>query len=86
MQQFTKSILKEINFEKVSIPQAVGTVATMDNDTDGCMVMVVSIPQAVGTVATLNKAQMNSALFLVSIPQAVGTVATTCTASAIQQD
>ena len=36
----------------VSIPQAVSTVATRDEDNDGEVLRYVSIPQAVSTVAT----------------------------------
>ena len=63
----------------VSIPQAVGTVATVEN-VKYCVepMEIVSIPQAVGTVATaLNLALNNRGIYgVVSIPQAVGTVAT----------
>ena len=62
---------------QVSIPQAVGTVATAKNITKKTRDLKVSIPQAVGTVAT-NQIDLVQArdLFHVSIPQAVGTVAT----------
>ena len=64
--------------EEVSIPQAVGTVATIPR------VLVlswldcrVSIPQAVGTVATMLEPVIKvKEDYIVSIPQAVGTVAT----------
>ena len=39
--------------EYVSIPQAVGTVATLHYSDDKALEAQVSIPQAVGTVATL---------------------------------
>ena len=62
----------------VSIPQAVSTVATTEDniETVYCIIRLVSIPQAVSTVATLNK-ELGRRLFTsVSIPQAVSTVAT----------
>ena len=62
---------------KVSIPQAVGTVATVVGNVNGeCISIHVSIPQAVGTVATAEFYLMSSSYARVSIPQAVGTVAT----------
>ena len=68
--QFYK--LKEI----VSIPQAVGTVATISIDVHGEGRIPVSIPQAVGTVATISIDVHGEGRIPVSIPQAVGTVAT----------
>ena len=60
----------------VSIPQAVGTVAT--GRTVGIFTDwgEVSIPQAVGTVATISERALILTAHFVSIPQAVGTVAT----------
>ena len=58
----------------VSIPQAVGTVATYEVAEVNGELKAVSIPQAVGTVATWSVFRSES--FKVSIPQAVGTVAT----------
>ena len=62
----------------VSIPQAVGTVATNLNFQKiiSGKSSLVSIPQAVGTVATGEYVFFNKGLSAVSIPQAVGTVAT----------
>ena len=65
-------------FEVVSIPQAVGTVATNGILCGIKSVVMVSIPQAVGTVATRRfKNESIKRNEPVSIPQAVGTVATT---------
>ena len=64
-------------FEVVSIPQAVGTVATNGILCGIKSVVMVSIPQAVGTVATRRfKNESIKRNEPVSIPQAVGTVAT----------
>ena len=62
----------------VSIPQAVGTVATIQNFIRWCFSSItpVSIPQAVGTVATTIAEATGGDAIAVSIPQAVGTVAT----------
>ena len=65
---------------EVSIPQAVGAVATAVvafGATFG-VAQLVSIPQAVGAVATyLEKAKWRTRfIYFVSIPQAVGAVAT----------
>ena len=61
----------------VSIPQAVGTVATRPKFAPPPLIHGgVSIPQAVGTVATKNDAYRLVWDHEVSIPQAVGTVAT----------
>ena len=60
---------------KVSIPQAVGTVATKKKFV-AFIVGLVSIPQAVGTVATFPYFIFRHFFMGVSIPQAVGTVAT----------
>ena len=61
----------------VSIPQAVGTVATSYfSSLFKTTKDAVSIPQAVGTVATLLSIDQIKTLGEVSIPQAVGTVAT----------
>ena len=70
--------LLSIHLLLVSIPQAVGTVATLQNQCPLVINLhVVSIPQAVGTVATLAPIPLLCCLTLfVSIPQAVGTVAT----------
>ena len=62
-------------FAKVSIPQAVGTVATGGKEKQ-YEKSIVSIPQAVGTVATGSKKSKGFLRLRVSIPQAVGTVAT----------
>ena len=59
----------------VSIPQAVGTVATTVPPAY-TNVIPVSIPQAVGTVATKPIGLITREVRPVSIPQAVGTVAT----------
>ena len=65
---------------QVSIPQAVGTVATPAEMGEGELISFrVSIPQAVGTVATIKVVLIHLARSCgVSIPQAVGTVATSC--------
>ena len=62
---------------KVSIPQAVGTIAI-----HGSMAVIlpspctsVSIPQAVGTIAIINVLNSTKTFRTVSIPQAVGTIA-----------
>ena len=60
----------------VSIPQAVGTVATTTKEWATILDIPVSIPQAVGTVATCKLLWVCAHLDTVSIPQAVGTVAT----------
>ena len=60
----------------VSIPQAVGTVATHMKRLQLLVLSHVSIPQAVGTVATKSARGSNYVIPMVSIPQAVGTVAT----------
>ena len=60
----------------VSIPQAVGTVATFVDGVSEDESLYVSIPQAVGTVATHQNWYGNNHIIIVSIPQAVGTVAT----------
>ena len=60
----------------VSIPQAVGTVATMEDLGALQQFESVSIPQAVGTVATVVESKKAQEYDAVSIPQAVGTVAT----------
>ena len=60
----------------VSIPQAVGTVATVVTLADVIKHSIVSIPQAVGTVATFVDGVSEDESLYVSIPQAVGTVAT----------
>ena len=73
IEDFTKSLVKDIC---VSIPQAVGTVATRLKSLQHAQVTVVSIPQAVGTVATTVYADIDLEDNIVSIPQAVGTVAT----------
>ena len=44
----------------VSIPQAVGTVATRNGKNLRCLFKLVSIPQAVGTVATHARPHSNS--------------------------
>ena len=66
-----------MNLLRVSIPQAVSTVATgkLGSHRTGAMV-VVSIPQAVSTVATFLKSNDVKEAMSVSIPQAVSTVAT----------
>ena len=65
-----------MQLKRVSIPQAVGTVATLYSIRLMKINLIVSIPQAVGTVATNNGTIPISELVVVSIPQAVGTVAT----------
>ena len=62
----------------VSIPQAVGTVATGKSAKFKGFnsLEAVSIPQAVGTVATRIGNLHENGNLKVSIPQAVGTVAT----------
>ena len=60
----------------VSIPQAVGTVATFRIFWFLVGWFIVSIPQAVGTVATCGILYRTTHEVRVSIPQAVGTVAT----------
>ena len=62
--------------DEVSIPQAVGTVATAEFFLMSGSYAGVSIPQAVGTVATLDVLKDVQRIYEVSIPQAVGTVAT----------
>ena len=64
-------------FIKVSIPQAVSTVATAEDKTSNNILKIcaVSIPQAVSTVATKEN-KIHITLHKVSIPQAVSTVAT----------
>ena len=59
----------------VSIPQAVGAVATKKFFVFGLLNSAVSIPQAVGAVATKNLLLLHTCK-RVSIPQAVGAVAT----------
>ena len=51
--QLEKKVLKDLKYDLVSIPQAVGTVATLSwTPTNLEILIAVSIPQAVGTVAT----------------------------------
>ena len=65
---------------RVSIPQAVSTVATPLNPLNFAdLPFVVSIPQAVSTVATLKYSTLSGLKLPVSIPQAVSTVATVTT-------
>ena len=60
----------------VSIPQAVGAVATLQNHDNYHENDFVSIPQAVGAVATFSRSRNYRNTRNVSIPQAVGAVAT----------
>ena len=60
----------------VSIPQAVGAVATVKLAYGVQSSYAVSIPQAVGAVATIVHIRLCLVHILVSIPQAVGAVAT----------
>ncbi len=62
----------------VSIPQAVGAVATFNISPAEEHGNLVSIPQAVGAVATCYIMRLHFSFYMniVSIPQAVGAVAT----------
>ena len=66
---------KDGDLDVVSIPQAVGAVATVRSGESMIACTQVSIPQAVGAVATLNHG-WKCIRHRVSIPQAVGAVAT----------
>ena len=77
MQLEKLSINRRRQYLKVSIPQAVSTVATIDVVFNREVTMsYVSIPQAVSTVATVTLNGLYVDHKAVSIPQAVSTVAT----------
>ena len=70
------NMVKCSQYGAVSIPQAVSTVATLNQMMLYGLQRTVSIPQAVSTVATLNQMMLYGLQRTVSIPQAVSTVAT----------
>ena len=77
MQQAQRLDEEYWDYDGVSIPQAVSTVATINAGTLIEFFKKVSIPQAVSTVATTVKNNVVKVAGMeVSIPQAVSTVAT----------
>ena len=70
------NMVKCSQYGAVSIPQAVSTVATLNQMMLYGLQRTVSIPQAVSTVATVLELPYTSEIKVVSIPQAVSTVAT----------
>ena len=73
------NMVKCSQYGAVSIPQAVSTVATLNQMMLYGLQRTVSIPQAVSTVATVLELPYTSEIKVVSIPQAVSTVATVIT-------
>ena len=64
-----------LHIHKVSIPQAVSTIAICCHRQGRLLPYQVSIPQAVSTIAISNPVVAAATMIQVSIPQAVSTIA-----------